>query len=64
MTKARKMLKVTQVASAIRRPQDQAETLKGLGLRKLHQACLLEDTPSVRGMIEKVKHLVVCEIAE
>ncbi|GAO97978.1 50S ribosomal protein L30 [Caedimonas varicaedens] len=64
MTKARKMLKVTQVASAIRRPQDQAETLKGLGLRKLHQARLLEDTPSVRGMIEKVKHLVVCEIAE
>ena len=64
MTKARKMLKVTQVASAIRRPQDQAETLKGLGLRKLRQARLLEDTPSVRGMIEKVKHLVVCEIAE
>lgn len=64
MTKARKMLKVRQVASAIRRPQDQAETLKGLGLRKLHQARLLEDTPSVRGMIEKVKHLVVCEIAE
>ena len=52
------------MASAIRRPQDQAETLKGLGLRKLHQARLLEDTPSVRGMIEKVKHLVVCEIAE
>jgi len=64
MTKARKMLKVTQVASAIRRPQDQTETLKGLGLRKLHQARLLEDTPSVRGMIEKVKHLVVCEIVE
>lgn len=64
MTKARKMLKVTQVASAIRRPQDQTKTLNGLGLRKLYQTRLLEDTPSVRGMIEKVKHLVVYEVAE
>jgi large subunit ribosomal protein L30 len=59
MAKAKKkMLKVTQIASPIRRPKDQRATLVGLGLNKMHRTRLLEDTPSVRGMINKVHHLV------
>ena len=54
-------LKVTQIRSAIRREKSQLETLKGLGLNKLHRTRELEDTPSVRGMINKVKHLVRLE---
>lgn len=44
--------------SAIGRTKDQIATVKGLGLRKLHQERELENTPSVRGMIKKVIHLV------
>lgn len=51
-------IKVTQRKSAIGRPQSQRDTLRGLGLRKLHQSRILEDTPAVRGMINKVSHLV------
>ena len=54
-------LKVTQIRSAIRRPEDQGATLRGLGLGKMHRTRELEDTPSVRGMINKVKHLVLVE---
>ena len=49
---------VTQIGSPIGRPEYQRETLKGLGLNKRHRTRTLEDTPSVRGMIEAVKHLV------
>lgn len=51
-------VKVTQIKSPIGRPADQRETLKGLGLNKMHRTRELEDTPSVRGMINKVSHLV------
>ena len=51
-------LKVTQVVSPIARPATQRATLIGLGLNKLHRVRTLEDTPSVRGMIAKVSHLV------
>ena len=51
-------VKVTQVASPIGRRQDQRATLVGLGLNKMNRSRVLEDTPSVRGMIYKVKHLV------
>ena len=51
-------LKVTQVRSANRRTQDQEATLIGLGLNKIGRSRELEDTPSIRGMIEKVKHLL------
>ena len=51
-------VKVTQIGSPIGRPKDQRQTLKGLGLNKMHRTRELEDTPSVRGMINKVKHLV------
>jgi len=53
-----KTVTVEQIKSANRRPPDQAETLIGLGLNKLHRRRTLEDTPSVRGMIAKVAHLV------
>ena len=51
-------VKVTQVASPIGRKRDQRETLIGLGLNKLHRSRVLEDTPAVRGMIDKVRHLI------
>lgn len=54
----KKTIVVEQYASANRRPQIQTETLKGLGLNKLHRRRVLEDTPSVRGMIERIPHLV------
>lgn len=55
---AGKTITLEQIASANRRPQRQTQTLIGLGLNKLHRRKTLEDTPSVRGMIEKVQHLV------
>ena len=54
---------VTQVGSPIRRRRDQRATLIGLGLNKMHKTRVLEDTPSVRGMIDKVSHLVRVEEA-
>ena len=53
---------VRQIRSANRKPEVQAATLRGLGLGKLHRTRTLEDTPSVRGMIRAVQHLV--EIVE
>ncbi len=61
MSDARKTVKVTQVASAAGRKPGQRETLIGLGLNKLRRTSELEDTPSVRGMIRKVAHLVKVE---
>ena len=58
----KKTLKVRQTASPIRRPKDQRATLVGLGLNKIGRVRVLEDTPSVRGMIAKVSHMV--EIVE
>ena len=55
---AGKTLVVEQIGSPIRRPADQRATLVGLGLNKMHRRSTLEDTPSVRGMIAKVQHLV------
>ena len=57
-----KPLVVRQTGSPIRRPKDQAATLKGLGLGRIGRERELEDTPSVRGMIRKVAHMV--EIVE
>lgn len=51
-------LVVTQIHSPIRRQAYQRATLIGLGLNKMHRSRVLEDTPSVRGMINKVHHLV------
>ena len=53
-----KTIVVKQIGSPIRRPAIQRETLKGLGLNKMHRTRELEDTPSVRGMVNKIPHLV------
>ena len=54
----KKTVTVEQIGSPIRRPERQEKTLIGLGLNKMHRVRTLEDTPSVRGMIAKVSHLV------
>ncbi|MDD7969486.1 50S ribosomal protein L30 [Roseinatronobacter alkalisoli] len=53
-----KTIVVKQIGSPIRRPAVQRATLKGLGLNKMHRVRELEDTPSVRGMVAKIPHLV------
>jgi large subunit ribosomal protein L30 len=58
---AKKTVTVVQTGSPIGRRHDQEATLKGLGLNKMHRRRTLEDTPSVRGMINKVQHLVRVE---
>src|SRR5258708_6764525 len=57
-TAPEKTLTVTQIGSPIGRQSYQRDTLKGLGLNKLRRSRVLEDTPAVRGMIDRVKHLV------
>ena len=54
-------IKVTQTGSPIRREKDQRATLIGLGLNKIRRTRELEDTKAVRGMIQKVAHLVKVE---
>ncbi len=61
MNAATKTVKVTQTGSPIGRPKDQRATLVGLGLNKMNRTSELEDTPAVRGMIDKVSHLVRVE---
>ncbi len=51
-------IKIKQTGSPIRRTKDQRATLIGLGLNKMHRVSELEDTPEVRGMIQKVRHMV------
>ena len=51
-------IKIKQTGSPIRRSKDQRATLIGLGLNKMHRVRELEDTPSVRGMIRKLQHMV------
>lgn len=53
-----KTIVIKQIGSPIRRPKDQRQTLVGLGLNKMNRTRELEDTPSVRGMINKIPHLV------
>ena len=55
---AKSTVKVVQIRSAIGREGSQRKTLIGLGLNKIGRVSELEDTPAVRGMINKVKHLV------
>lgn len=57
-----KTIVVKQIGSPIRRPSKQRATLVGLGLNKMHKTRELEDTPSVRGMVDSIPHLV--EIVE
>ena len=58
---AQARVRVTQIGSPIGRPASQRATLVGLGLNKMHRSRVLEDTPAVRGMIDKISHLVRAE---
>jgi len=58
MANTEKTVTVEQIGSPLRRPKDQRATLIGLGLNKMHRRSVLKDTPEVRGMINKVQHLV------
>lgn len=54
-------IKITQIRSQINRPKKQKLTLEALGLRKNHQSVEHEETPQIKGMVDKVKHLVKVE---
>jgi large subunit ribosomal protein L30 len=54
-------LKVTQVRSAIGRPKDQKDTIRRLGIHRMHGSVVKDDRPDIRGMIDKVRHLVHVE---
>ena len=54
-------LRITQVRSVIGRPGDQKDTVRRLGLRRMHDTVLKEDRPEIRGMVAKVRHLVRVE---
>ncbi|MBU0622882.1 MAG: 50S ribosomal protein L30 [Gammaproteobacteria bacterium] len=58
---AKKTLKVTQIKSVIGTKESHRACVRGLGLRRMHQTVEVEDTPAVRGMINKVFYLVKCE---
>ncbi|MCL2491193.1 MAG: 50S ribosomal protein L30 [Coriobacteriia bacterium] len=58
---AKKQLKITQIKSPIGKKKDQGATLRALGLRKIRQSVIQDDTPVIRGMVFKVKHLVEVE---
>ena len=58
-----KQLKITWKRSAIGRQQDQKDTIRGLGLRRLNHSVVQADTPTIRGMVYKVRHLVEVEEA-
>jgi large subunit ribosomal protein L30 len=60
-TDAKKTVKVTLVRSPIGTRESHRATVRGLGLRRLHHTVELEDTPAVRGMINKVSYLVKSE---
>ncbi len=62
---AAKRLKVTQVRSAVGRLQRQKDTIRALGIKRMHHSVVKDDRPEIRGMIAKVAHLVeVKEVSE
>lgn len=61
MAKA-KTLRIRQIRSVVGRPRNQREVLRGLGLRRIRHEVVRQDTPAVRGMVDKISHLV--EIVE
>ncbi|MBL8396929.1 MAG: 50S ribosomal protein L30 [Candidatus Accumulibacter sp.] len=58
---ADKKIKLTLIRSLIGTKQSHRATVRGLGLRRMHSTSVLEDTPAVRGMINKVSYLLKCE---
>jgi large subunit ribosomal protein L30 len=63
MAQGKKLLRITQTGSPIRRDKTQRATLVGLGLNKLHKTIEVEGTPEVLGQVKKVQHLVTVEEA-
>ena len=61
MTENTKTLRIKQARSLIGRPQDQRDTVRSLGLHRINDVVEFSDSPSVRGMIQKVRHLVTVE---
>jgi len=57
-------LKITLKKSMIGRPSKQRDILRGMGLLKINKAVILKDSPEIRGMVNKVSHLVICEELE
>jgi len=57
-------IKVTLTRSGVNRPQRQKDTIRGLGLTRLHKSVIVNDTPAIRGMIRAVSHMVRVEPAE
>lgn len=57
-------MRVTYVKSSIGYPERQKQTVRSLGLRKLHQSVVVEDTPTIRGLVEAVQHLLRVETVE
>lgn len=51
-------IKIKQIRSGIGRPPNQRQTLRGLGFKRLHQIVVREDTDCIRGMVNKIQHLV------
>jgi large subunit ribosomal protein L30 len=63
-SQAPKQLRITWIKSAIGYRRDQGATIRALGLHRLHQSVIQEDTPVIRGMVFKVRHLVRVEEVE
>jgi len=59
-----KKLRITQIKSYIGRPEKHRRVLRGMGLGKMNRSVLLNDTPEIRGMVQKVVHLVAMEEVE
>jgi len=54
-------LKITQIRSTIEKPENQKRTMEALGLRRMHRSVIHNDTPSIKGMIRAVSHMVKVE---
>jgi large subunit ribosomal protein L30 len=54
-------LRITQIRSVINRPRPQKDTIRALGLKRIRHAVVQEDRPEIRGMVDKVRHLVTVE---
>jgi large subunit ribosomal protein L30 len=57
-------LKITWIKSYIGRPESQRRIIRSLGLRRLHHHVIHSDTPTIRGMVSKVRHMITVEIVE
>lgn len=61
---AEKQLKIKLVRSLVSRPRKQREVVKGLGLRKMNSEVIRKDCPEIRGMVNKIPHLITVEMVE